>query len=110
MRKWTVGDVMTRDVVTVEEETRYLEITRLLAESGISAVPVIDSGRQVVGVVSEADLLHKVQFAGSDAVKPLWQRPSRRAIRVKSVADTASQLMTSPAVTMPRRTWRWPPN
>ncbi len=39
MKKWTVGDVMTRDVVTVGEGARYLEITRLLAESGISAVP-----------------------------------------------------------------------
>ena len=100
MRKWTVGDVMTRDVVTVGEETRYLEITRLLAESGISAVPVVDGARRVIGVVSEADLLHKVEFAGSEAVKPLWQMPSRRATRVKSVADTASQLMTSPAVTI----------
>ncbi|HZM74745.1 MAG TPA: CBS domain-containing protein [Candidatus Limnocylindrales bacterium] len=100
MKKWTVGDVMTRDVVTVGERTRYLEITRLLAESGISAVPVLDHAGRVVGVVSEADLLHKVEFAGSDTTKPLWQRPSQRAARVKSVADTASRLMTSPAVTI----------
>lgn len=100
MRRWTVGDVMTRDVVTVGEAARYLEITRLLTEGGISAVPVVDGARRVLGVVSEADLLHKVEFAGSDTVKPLWQRPSRRATRVKSVADTASQLMTSPAVTI----------
>lgn len=100
MKKWTVHDVMTRDVVTVGEETRYQEITRLLADRGVSAVPVVDGARRVLGVVSEADLLHKVEFGSSDAVKPLWQRPSRRAARVKSVADTASQLMTSPAFTI----------
>ena len=100
MKKWTVGDVMTHDVVTVGEGARYLEITRLLAESGISAVPVVNGERRVIGVVSEADLLHKVEFAGSGMAKPLWQRPSRRAARVKSMADTASRLMTSPAVTI----------
>jgi len=100
MKKWTVGDVMTHDVVTVGEGARYLEITRLLAESGISAVPVVNGERRVIGVVSEADLLHKVEFAGSGMAKPLWQRPSQRAARVKSMADTASRLMTSPAVTI----------
>jgi CBS domain-containing protein len=100
MKKWTVGDVMTRDVVTVGEETPYLEITRLLADSGASAVPVVDSAHRVLGIVSEADLLHKVEFGDSNAGKPLWQRSSQRASRVKSVADRASQLMTSPAVTI----------
>lgn len=100
MRKWTVGDVMTADVVTVGRETRYLEITRLLADRGISAVPVVDDAGRVVGVVSEADLLRKVEFAGPDSPQPLWQWPSQRAARVKSEADTALQLMTSPAVTI----------
>jgi CBS-domain-containing membrane protein len=100
MKKWTVGDVMTRDVVTIDEQTPYLGITQRLAQHGISAAPVIDGARRVVGVVSEADLLHKVEYAGDERSKPLWERPSRRTARVKSEADTAVQLMTAPAVTV----------
>ena len=91
---------MTREVVTVGQDTPYLQITRELAERGVSAAPVVDEADRVVGVVSEADLLHKVELAGSTGPKPLWERPSRRAARVKSEADTASRLMTTPAVTI----------
>jgi CBS domain-containing protein len=102
MKKWTVGDVMTMEVVTVTEDTPYLQITQKLAESGISAVPVIDGARRVVGVVSEADLLYKVEFAGES--KSLWGRlqvqPSRHAARVKSEADKAAELMSAPPVTI----------
>lgn len=52
-----VGDVMTRRVVTVTEDTPVEEVERILASKGISGVPVVDSDRRVVGVVSEADII-----------------------------------------------------
>ena len=48
---------MTTSVVTVDRITPYQEIDRLLTEHRISGVPVLMMGRQVAGVVSEADLL-----------------------------------------------------
>jgi len=59
MRTWHVEDVMTVDVVTVEETTPYREIVDALTAHRVSAAPVVDQDRRVVGVVSEADLLHK---------------------------------------------------
>jgi CBS domain protein len=58
-RGWSrkVGDVMTTSVVTVDRLTPYKEVARLLAEHRISGMPVLKMGREVVGVVSEADLL-----------------------------------------------------
>jgi predicted transcriptional regulator len=58
-RRWArrVGDVMTGTVVTVDRITPYQEIDRLLTEHRISGMPVLKMGREVVGVVSEADLL-----------------------------------------------------
>ena len=48
---------MTTSVVTVDRITPYQEIDRLLAEHQISGMPVLKMGREVAGVVSEADLL-----------------------------------------------------
>jgi hypothetical protein len=53
----SVRDVMTTSVVTVDRITPYKEIARLLAEHRISGLPVLKMGRQVVGVVTEADLI-----------------------------------------------------
>lgn len=52
-----VADVMTRDVVTIEEDTPVGTIARLLEEHRIKRVPVLRAGR-VVGIVSRANLLH----------------------------------------------------
>lgn len=57
-------DIMTTQVVTVTPETTVREIAFLLAEKGISAVPVVDHGA-VVGIVSEGDLIHR-QELGTD--------------------------------------------
>src|SRR5215475_5845052 len=53
-----VSDVMTTSVVTVDRITPYKEIARLLAVHRISGLPVVKMGREVAGVVSEADLLN----------------------------------------------------
>ncbi|GAA2806898.1 CBS domain-containing protein [Kribbella solani] len=87
-----VSDVMTKDVVTVTEDTPFKTVAGLLAEHHISAMPVRDAYGRVTGVVSESDLLRK----------EAKQRPGRlhRTARAKADAVTAGQLMTSPAVTI----------
>lgn len=103
MRKWTVGEVMTADVVAVPEDATYRTIVDLLAERRISAVPVVDGERRVVGVVSEADLLYKVEFAGARAERRVL--PSRhRTDRQKGEGQVARDVMSSPAVTTKRET------
>lgn len=52
-----VKDIMTRDVVTVSPETTLKEIAGLLVKHSISSVPVCDKAGQVVGIISERDLL-----------------------------------------------------
>jgi CBS domain-containing protein len=51
-------DVMTTDVITVHPDTTVQALATLLAERGISGAPVVDSSGQLVGIVSEGDLLH----------------------------------------------------
>lgn len=100
MKRWSVKDVMTRDVVTVTEETPYKEIVEKLVARSVSALPVLGPDGRVVGVVSEADLLHKLQLCGLAGHIWLLENKRSRQAKTKAAADTARELMTSPAVTI----------
>jgi CBS-domain-containing membrane protein len=54
-----VSDLMQRRVVTSREEQSLKTLAETLFDHGISGMPVIGADGAVVGVVSEADLLHK---------------------------------------------------
>lgn len=99
MRAWQVGDVMTRDVATVVETTPYRKIVDVLADRRVSAVPVVDDFGHVRGVVSEADLLHKVEWMGEPHERRVFERPRQRRTRLKGEAGIARDLMSAPAVT-----------
>jgi len=93
-----VSDVMTTSVITVDRVTPYKEIARLLAVHRISGLPVLKMGREVAGVVTEADLVaaqataaRRLHVAGRRA---WWPRRSPHP------ALTAGELMTSPAITI----------
>jgi CBS domain-containing protein len=95
-----VRDVMTTSVVTVDRPTPYGEIVHLLTEHRISGVPVLEMGRHVAGVVSEADL---VAAEDSDVRRARMQTQTRRSLpwrRARHVGLDAENLMTAPAVTI----------
>jgi CBS domain-containing protein len=52
-----VQEVMTRDVVTVGPATSAKYAAELMAERGFAALPVVDEGDLLVGIVAEADVL-----------------------------------------------------
>jgi CBS domain-containing protein len=54
-------DVMTTNVITVGPETSVQDVAKLLSERSISGVPVVDTQNRLVGIVSEGDLLHRVE-------------------------------------------------
>ena len=64
-------DVMVRDVVTIKPDDPVAEAVRLLAEHDVSALPVVDNNENVVGVISEADLLHREEI-GTEKHRPWW--------------------------------------
>jgi CBS domain-containing protein len=93
----TVEDVMTTPVVTADRLTPYKEIARLLAEHQISGLPVLADGWQVVGVVSEADLLTAQDTAAQDTTA---QDTTAQNTTAAHPGLTAGELMTAPAVTI----------
>jgi CBS domain-containing protein len=53
----TVADVMTRDPLTVQPTTPLTEVIQILADRRISGLPVVTATGELVGVVSETDLM-----------------------------------------------------
>ncbi|UCE02646.1 MAG: CBS domain-containing protein [Candidatus Latescibacterota bacterium] len=52
-----VQHLMTQDVVTVREDTSLNEVARCMSEKGISGVPVLDAEGQLVGIITELDMI-----------------------------------------------------
>ncbi len=55
----TVGEIMTRGVISVTPDTDLEEVSRILVHERIKRLPVLDRGR-LVGIVSRADLVREV--------------------------------------------------
>ncbi|GHJ55047.1 CBS domain-containing protein [Micromonospora chersina] len=100
MRTWQVQDVMTTDVATVREGTAYREIVDVLTGRHVTAAPVVDGAGQVLGVVSEADLMYKVELQGQPQPRRILPDRHRREARAKAGATLAADLMTAPPVTV----------
>ncbi|MEO6724531.1 MAG: CBS domain-containing protein [Blastocatellia bacterium] len=76
------SDVMVKDVITVNETTLLKDVTKMFSENSITGVPVVNAESQLVGVLSETDIIRKTISIGAWSPK------------------TAGQIMTKPAVTV----------
>jgi len=98
------GDVMTRQVVTVAPDTVIEEAVRLMLENRVSGLPVIDAAGAPIGVVTEGDLLRRIE-TGTDKRHSGWVRlllgPGRLAAEyTRSHANKVGEVMTSEVVSV----------
>ncbi len=97
------ADIMTPDVISAGPETPVAELIRLMMENGISAVPIVSDGR-IVGIVSEGDLLRRVE-TGTEPHPSRWLAlvtPSNRLAEdyAKSHGRRAAEVMTHDVITV----------
>lgn len=64
-------DVMVTPVITIGENSSVRDVAKLLIAKHISAVPVVDHAGKLVGIVSEADLMHRKE-AGTERPSSWW--------------------------------------
>jgi CBS domain-containing protein len=96
-----VKDVMTTNVIWVKQDTPFGAIAAALHEHRVSAFPVLDEKGQVLGVVSESDLLPKLALGGGVDLPPgMITGILRHHELEKARAVTAADLMSSPAATV----------
>lgn len=102
------ADIMTRKVKSVTPTTPVHEVARAMIERKISAVPVVDERRRVVGIVSEGDLVRRSEL-GTERQRSWWldiiSDPSERAAEfVKSHGLKAADVMTRSVISVTPRT------
>jgi CBS domain-containing protein len=79
-----VKDIMTRDVVTVTENTDLADVAALLEAKRIKRVPVVREGK-IVGIISRANIVRAV--GSSKGAPPREGETDDRSIRVKLLAE-----------------------
>ena len=96
------ADVMVSKVITVRPDTSVREIAEILLANRISAVPVVDENDAPVGIVSEGDLIHRVE-TGTELHRSWWLEflTGKNVLArdfVKSHARKAADVMTHPVI------------
>ncbi len=98
------ADVMGRGVITVHPETSVSEAVKLLIEHDISALPVVDDEANLVGLISEADLIRRAEL-GTEKHRPWWTEAVTGAAALaedfaKAHGQKVGDLMTAKVVTV----------
>lgn len=97
------NDIMYSAVVTATPDHTVQEAAALMVEHGVSGLPVVDKSGQLVGMVSESDLMRHVE-AGTDHHRSWWLRAlmGRESLAreyVKENARRVADVMTKTVIT-----------
>jgi CBS domain-containing protein len=95
-----VADVMTTHVHVASPLAPFKFLVRLIEENRVSAIPIVDQRGIPVGIVSEADLLLKERRRELESRGHLLHLQKHRHDRAKAGGMVASDLMTSPPITV----------
>ncbi|SDH30952.1 CBS domain-containing protein [Paraburkholderia phenazinium] len=102
-------DVMTPEVVVAAPDMTVQAVAKLLAENYISGMPVVDAQGQVIGMISEGDLLHRREIdtdAEADEHRRSWWLDFLASTRelaskyVKEHAHTVRDVMSNRIVSV----------
>jgi len=79
-------DVMTKNVITIKQDVPLKEVIRVLVDKGISGVPVVDNSNNVVGILSEKDIMNYM-FSGNLNTAVVSEAMTKNLISMTSDAD-----------------------
>ncbi len=101
-----IQDIMTKKVITVQPNTSIYEVARLLFDKNLTGMPVIDDNNQVIGIITEYDLMSRDKHIHIptflDLMKEFKIKDDKKIKKkIKEICNLkVCQLMTSPVVTV----------
>lgn len=95
----TVAAVMSTPVVTVTPETSFKDCVRVMRRKRVSGLPVVDPTGRLVGIVSESDLLNKVEKRDADSY--ILESKHHRVDRARAAALDVRSAMSTEVVSIP---------
>jgi len=107
---FTIKNIMTKDVITVKKDTSIQQTIRIMIENNITGLPVVDDHMQLVGIISEKDIMILLYNVGSRTGK-VEDFMSRKVVCFKpedSLAEVCECLLKNhfrrvPIVTGPKK-------
>lgn len=101
----TAKDIMTKDVITVQDETSVAELAKLITSNNISGVPVLSETGNLIAVVTESDLIDQSKKLHIPTVITILdsvfylENPDKMESEMKKMAGTKVADICSSSVT-----------
>ena len=93
-----VRDVMTPNPETVSDKDSIRDVARIMKDSDTGVVPVVDSGRKILGLITDRDIVVRGLAEGKDLesmrVNEIMTK-SVRSVREDATVNDALQMMSS---------------
>ncbi len=93
-----VSDIMTRPVISVQEEDTIAQVLKIFNENMIHHLPVLNHSDQVIGIISKHDLAKIIK--GTELLSP---ENSDDQIRKRTTSLAAKHIMQRTVVTLQKR-------
>ncbi len=104
-------DIMSREVITIQDQATVKELAQILSIHQISGVPVLDADGKIVGVVTESDLIFQTKkvhiptvITILDAVFYLEKPDKMKDEMKKMVGAKVRDILTSTPITVTEET------
>ncbi|MCL5022670.1 MAG: CBS domain-containing protein [Nitrospirae bacterium] len=95
-----VQDIMTTKVISVHKYENVDQAVKVLSDNNISGLPVVDKKNQVVGMISEADILSMIGMRRGHTLRDILRHIFGEPLPERRMGDVIGDVMTSPVVTV----------
>ena len=98
-RRISVREVMTKNVIKIRADANLNEVTNLLSENRISGLPVVNEKDQLIGVITEGDVLAMAGMRREHGFKDIIRHILGEPLSAPKEGRRLRDVMTSPAIT-----------
>ena len=54
----TAADIMEKNVITAQKDTSIFDLVDMFVENNVNAIPIVQDDKEIIGIVTDADLLY----------------------------------------------------